>query len=130
MEKPREIVRFATLTVVASLINFAATALATQFTSHALVGAAVGIAIIVGLTGWIVKGRSAIGRVVLTIWLAFGIGSTLASYVYLAVTHRIDVMSPGVQTLSLISMVANGFALFFLWARASTSWLQKKADAS
>jgi len=130
MEKPREIARFAILVVIASLINFAATAMLSHFASRGLIGASLGIAIIVGLTAWIVKGRSAIGRLVLTIWLAFGIGSSTASYIYLLVVHRADVMSPSVQTLSLITIVANCFALILLWSRASSAWLQKQPEPS
>jgi hypothetical protein len=128
MERPQEIVRFAALAVVASLINFVATSLLTHFASRGLVGAAIGVAIIVGLVSWVVRGRSAVGRAALTIWLAFGVGSSLASYVFLLVTHHANVMSPSVQTLSLITILANCVALIFLWSRASTAWLQKRTD--
>jgi len=130
MEKPQQIIRFATLAIVASLINFAATALVTQFTPRGLIGASISVVIIVGLVAWIVKGRSAAGRLVLTAWLAFGIGASLASYVYLLITHHTDLMSPSVQTLSLLTTVANCFAVAFLWSGASTAWLQKQPAPS
>jgi len=130
MEKPQQIIRFATLAVVASLINFTATVLMTQFTSRGLIGASISVAIIVGLVAWIVKGRSGAGRLVLTAWLAFGIGASLASYAYLMITHHTDLMSPSVQTLSLLTTLANCFSLVFLWSRTSKAWLQKQAEPS
>ena len=130
MEKPQEISRFAILAVVASLTNSTATSVLTQFTTRGLVGAAVGVAIIVGLVVWIVKGRSAIGRLLLTVWLAFGVGASLASTAYLLIVHRTDVMGPAVQTMSLFTMMANCVALIFLWSRASTAWLQKQPEPS
>jgi len=130
MEKPQQIIRFATFALVASLINFTATAVLTQFTTRGLVGAAIGVFIVVGLVAWIIKGRSAIGRLILTVWLAFGVGASLATYVYMLVAHHTDLMGPGVQTLSLVTTAANIAALIFLWSSASSEWLRKQPEPS
>ncbi len=128
MERPPQIVRFAIIAVVASLTNFAATLLLTEFTTRALVMAAIGVALVLGLVIWTVKGRNPIGRLVLTIWLAFGIGGSLASFAYLLATHMTTIMSPGVQALSLLATLANIVALLFLWSPPATAWLQKQPE--
>lgn len=130
MNRPQEIGRFATFAVVASLINFAATLLLADFATRALIGAAMGAALVIVLMTWTVKGRSVIGRLVITVWLAFGIGGSLASYAYLLATHMAAIMSPGVQALSLLATVANIVALLFLWSPAATAWLQKQREPS
>jgi hypothetical protein len=130
MERPQQINRFATCAVLASLINFAGTSLLADGAARALIGAAMGVVLILGLVAWTVRGRSAIGRLALTIWLAFGIGASLASYAYLLATHMATIMSPGVQALSLLATVANIVALTFLWSRPATAWLQKQPEPS
>jgi len=130
MEKPQQINRFAILAVAASLMNFAATSVLTHFTSQGMIGAAVGVAIVVGLVLWIIRGRGMAGRLLLTIWLVFGIGASLASHAYLLFVHRTDVMSPSVETLSVLNLLANCLALIFLWSRASTAWLEKQPEPS
>ena len=130
MEKPQQISRFATFAIVASLINFTATAVLTQFAARGVIGAAIGVTIILGMVAWIVRGRSAIGRLALTAWLVFGIGASLASYAYMLIKHHTDVIGPGVQTLSLVTIAANIVALIFLWSRASTAWLENRPEPS
>ena len=130
MERPQQISRFAILAVAASLMNFAATSVLTHFTSQGMIGAAIGVAIVVGLVLWIIRGRGMAGRLLLTIWLVFGIGASLASDAYLMLVHRTDVMSPSVETLSVFNLLANCAALLFLWSRASTAWLEKQPEPS
>jgi len=124
MGKPAEINRFAAIAVGASLVNAFGTMAAAHFATRALIAAPVSIVIVAGLAAWIMRGRSRIGRIVLTVWLAFGLGATLASYVFLLVRHQTGLMSPLVQTTTLITMAANCFALLFLWSRNATAWLQ------
>ena len=130
MEKPQEIIRFGTLSAIACLVNGSATLLLVHFNLRGAVGALVSVAIIVALIGWVLAGRSAIARMVTTIWLAFITGAALASYAIMLVQHRTASMSPTIHVLSLITIVANLFALYFLWTAASTAWLQNRADAS
>jgi hypothetical protein len=130
MERPQEIRRFAALAVVACLVNASATLLLMHFNLRAGAGSLIGVAIVVALVTWVLLGRSGIARLILTIWLAFVTGGALASYVVLIAQHRISVINPAVHALSLATIAANIFALYFLWAAASTTWLQKQVDAS
>ena len=130
MDRPQEISRFAALAAVACLVNASATLLLMDFNLRAGAGSALGVAIVLGLVAWVVLARSLIARVILTIWLAFLTGAGIASYAILIVQHRISVMNPTIHVLSLITILANIFALYFLWTAASTAWLQKEADAS
>jgi len=130
MDRPQEISRFAALAAVACLVNASATLLLMDFNLRAGAGSALGVAIVLGLVAWVVLARSLIARVILTIWLAFLTGAGIASYAILIVQHRISVMNPTIHVLSLITILANIFALYFLWTAASTAWLQKQADAS
>ena len=129
MGRPREIDRFAGIAVGASLANAFGTLLAAQFATRALIAAPVGIIIILGLVAWIARGRSRVGRLALTVWLAFGLGATLASYIFLLVRHRTGIISPAVQALSLVTMIANCSALVFLWSRNATAWLLGPAES-
>ena len=124
MGRPAEIDRFAAIAVGAGLVNALATALAAHFATRALIAMPMGILIVFGLVAWIVRRRSRVGRLALTVWLAFGLGATVASYAFLLVSHQTGLMSPAVQTLSLVTVVANCFALLFLWSRNATAWLQ------
>jgi hypothetical protein len=128
MGRPREINRFAAIAVGASMVNAFGTVSAAQFTTRALIAAPLGILIVAGLVGWIIQGRSRIGRLVLTVWLAFGLGATLASFLFLLVRHQTGLMSPVVQVVTLLTVIANCFALFFLWSHAATAWLQESAE--
>jgi hypothetical protein len=130
MERPQEIGRFAATAVVACLVNASATLVLMDFNLRAAAGSGIGVAIVVGLVAWVVLARSLIARVILTIWLAFVTGAGIASYAVLLVQQRISVMNPTIHVLSLITILANIFALYFLWTAASTAWLERQADAS
>jgi uncharacterized membrane protein len=125
VDKPREIDRFATMAVLACVVNAFATLLMMGFAPRAVAGALIGVAIVVGLVLWVRQRRSVIGRVVVTIWLAFLTGAALASYAVLLVQHRASLMSPTVHVMSLITIVSNCFALYFLWTRAASAWLNQ-----
>jgi len=128
MDRPREIGRFAALALAACLINVVSTLLAVNFAPKGILAAGIGASIAIGLILWVALGRSLVGRIVLTIWLAFGIGAGLASYVLILIAHRIGAMSPEVHGLSLVTILLNCIALFFLWQRGSTAWLQAKSS--
>jgi len=130
MDKPREIGRFAALALTACLINVFSTLLVLDFARKGWLATAMGAAIAIGLILWVVLGRSLVARLLLTIWLAFGIGAGLAGYAMILSTHNIAAMSPLVHAMSLITMVFNGAALFFLWKRASTAWLQVRSGSA
>lgn len=125
MEKPREIDRFATMAVLACVVNAVATLHMVGLAPRAAAGASLGVAIVVGLALWVRQRRSVIGRVVVTIWLAFLTGAALASYAVLLVQHRASLMSPTVHVLSLITIVSNCFALYFLWTKAASAWISR-----
>jgi len=130
MDRPRDISRFAALAAIACLVNAGATLLLVDFNLRAGAGSALGVAIVLGLVAWVVLARSLIARVILTIWLAFLTGAGIASYGLLIAQQRTSVMNPTIHALSLVTIVANILALYFLWTAASTAWLQKQADAS
>ena len=126
MDRPREIRRFAMLAVTACLINVCTTLIVMDFGAGSLAGSAIGAAISIGLILWITHGRKLIGRIMLTIWLGFGVVIAIAGYGRMIVTHSGSSMSPAVNGLSLISLALNCAALLFLWSRASTRWLAAK----
>ena len=130
MDRPREINRFAWLALAACLINVGATVMVLDFAKKGLLATAVGATIAVGLILWVARWRSPIGRVVLTIWLGFGIGAGLAGYAMILLAHHAVTMSPVVHALSLVTLALNCGALVYLWSRAASLWLQKQADAS
>jgi len=128
MDKPQQIVRFATFGIVACAINAAATMMMMHFTLRAVAGAMVGVAIVTGLILWVLLGRSTIARLVVTIWLAFVTGSAIASYAILLVMGRLGTIAAGTHLSSLLTILANIFALYFLWSRPSTEWLEKRVS--
>jgi hypothetical protein len=130
MDRPREIRRFRMLALTACLINVATTLIVLNFAVGSLAGAAIGAAISIGLILWISRGRSLIGRVLLTIWLAIGIVGAVASYALILFSYHQTTMSPAVNGLSLISLALNCAALVFLWSRAATAWLAIKPNAT
>jgi len=130
MERPQEIRRFAAFGIVACLVNAAATMLMMHFYLRAVAGAMVSVSIVVGLILWVLLGRSMIARVVVTIWLAFVTGSGIASYVILLALGRLATMAPGVHLSSLLTIMANIVALYFLWSPPSTAWLEKRTGNS
>jgi len=130
MERPQEIGRFAVIAVVACLVNASATLVLMDFNFRAAAGSGIGVAIVVGLVAWVLLARSAIARVILTIWLAFITGAAIASYVVLIVQHRIWAMNMMVHVLSLITIAANIFALYFLWTAHSTAWLNSGDESA
>jgi len=77
-----------------------------------------------------VLGRSIVARVVVTIWLAFVTGSAIASYVILLVMGRLATMGAGTHFSSLLTILADIFALYFLWSAPSTAWLEKRTGVS
>ena len=130
MERPQEIRRFAAFGIVACLVNAAATMLMMHFYLRAVAGAMVSVSIVVGLILWVLLRRSMIARVVVTIWLAFVTGSGIASYVILLALGRLATMAPGVHLSSLLTIMANIVALYFLWSPPSTAWLEKRTGNS
>ena len=128
MERPREINRFAALAVAACLLNGASTLIVFHFAQKGWLGSGLGAAITIGLILWVVLARGLISRVVITIWLAFGIGAGLTAYALMLHAHRLGAMSPMIHAMSLATILLNAVALFFLWKRASTAWLQTRAS--
>jgi hypothetical protein len=127
VDRPQEIERFATMAVLACVVNAVATLHMMGLAPRAVAGALLGVAIVVGLVLWVRQRRSVIGRVVVTIWLAFLTGAALASYAILLAQHRASLMSPTVHVLSLITILSDCFALYFLWTKPASAWL-KRAD--
>jgi hypothetical protein len=123
MDRPREINRFAGLALAACLINVGSTMMVLDFAKKGLLATAVGAVIAVGLILWVARWRSLIGRIVLTIWLGFGIGAGLAAYAMILFAHYVVTMSPVVHALSLVTLALNIVALVFLWSKPSTQWL-------
>jgi uncharacterized membrane protein len=113
------------MAVLACLVNAVATLRMMGFAPRAVAGALLGVAIVVGLVLWVRQRRSVICRVVVTIWLAFLTGAALASYAVLLAQHRAPLMSPAVHVLSLITILSNCFALYFLWTRPASAWLER-----
>ena len=130
MDRPREISRFAGLALAACLINVGSTLMVLDFAQKGLVATGIGALIAIGLILWVVLLRSLIGRVVLTIWLGFGVGAGLAGYAMILLAHQAVAMSPLVHALSLVTLALNCVALYFLWSRPATAWLQTPADAA
>ena len=128
MERPREISRFASLAVAACLINVASTLIVLDFARRGWLGTGFGAAITIGLILWVVLGRGLMSRLLLTVWLAFGIGAGLTAYVMMLHAHRLGAMSPLIHAMSLATILLNIVALYFLWTRVSTAWLQAKAS--
>jgi uncharacterized membrane protein len=126
MQKPREIGRFAALALTACLINVVSTLMVLNFARRGWLATAIGAGIVIGLILWVAVGRSLMARLVLTIWLAFGVGAGIAGYAMILVTHSHVTMSPLVHALSVATIALNCVALFFLWSKPSTSWLQTK----
>lgn len=130
MDRPPEIRRFASFGGVACLVNAAATMLLMDFNRRAVLGGLISVALVIGMILWVTLGRSALGRVAVTIWLAFITGSGLGSYALLLAGHRLAAMDPALHVFSLVTIAANCLALYFLWTATATAWLQKEADIS
>ena len=124
MGRPREIGRFAALALTAFILNAASTLEVFGFSAKGWLASLIGAAIIGGLILWVVLGRSAVGRLVATIWVAFRIGANLAGYAMILVTHVATTMGLAAHALSIAAILFDCAGLFYLWSRASTAWLQ------
>jgi hypothetical protein len=118
--------RFAALALTAFILNAVSTLEAFGFSAKGWLAALIGAAIIGGLILWVVVGRSAVGRLVATVWIAFRVGANLAGYAMILFTHVATTMGPASHVLSIAAILIDGAGLFYLWLRASTAWLQAR----
>ena len=129
MDKPREIVRFQLLALAGCLINAVVALIVLHFALAAVLGVALGVVITVGLVLWVVLGRSFIARIMLTIWLAYGIVATLVRYAAFLGQYSVP-LNPLILGVSLVTLALNAVALFFLWSRPASLWLLAKKDVA
>lgn len=128
MDRPREIGRFAALALTAFILNAVSTLEVFGFSAKGWLASLIGAAIVGGLILWVVLGRSAVGRLVATIWIAFRIGANLAGYAMILFTHVATTVGLAAHALSIAAILFDGMGLFYLWSRASTAWLQSGAE--
>ena len=126
VDRPRAIVRFEALALMACLVDIIATLAAVHLAYKGIVSAVAGSAIALALILWVSRRRSLIGRVFLTIWLALGIIADVAGYVLLLTGGNFGNTNLLLLALSLAGFGLNCAALFFVWAPASTAWLRIK----
>jgi hypothetical protein len=126
MTRPREIGRFEMMALAACIVDVVATLIAIHFLTKGIVTAAIGSAIAAALILWVSRGRSLIGRVVLTIWLGLGIAANVFAYGATLLAGRLAHADPTLLGLSLIGFALNCVALVFVWSRPSTEWLRTK----
>ena len=130
MDRPQQIFRFAGLALAASLINALSTVAFLNAGPAGLIGSTIGFAIVAALVFWVWRGRSALGRLALTVWLAFGVGASLAGFgLMLFSAHAVE-LGKSVHVLGMIAVMLNLGALACLWSRPATAWLQKQARVS
>lgn len=127
MDRPREIGRFVALALSALISNIASTLLTFGLAGNAWLGCILGAAITGGLVLWVLVGRSLIGRLFATIWIAFHVGANLAAYAWLLSTHGETRMGPAAHVFNIAASLIDSVGLFYLWSRASTAWLQAGA---
>jgi len=130
MERPQQIFRFAGLALAASLINALSTVAFLNAGPAGLIGSAIGFGIVAALVAWIWRGQSLLGRLALTIWLAFGVGASLAGFGLMLFSDHAVELRKGVHVLGMIAVLLNLGALAYLWSGPATAWLQKEARAS
>jgi hypothetical protein len=128
VERPRQIGRFEAFALSACAIDIVATLTAIHRVPKGILSAVVGSVIAVLLILWVSRGRSLIGRIALTIWLALGIIANIATYTAIVSAGRLAHPNPTLLALSLIGFTLNIVALVFAWSPASTSWLRTKAS--
>jgi len=126
VDRPRAIGRFEALALMACLVDIIATLAAVHLATKGVLSAVVGSAIAFALILWVSRGRSLIGRIMLTIWLALGIIADIASYALLLAGGNFGNTNLLLLALSLAGFGLNCAALFFVWAPASTAWLRIK----
>jgi len=126
VDRPRAIGRFEALALMACLVDIIATLAAVHLASKGVLSAVVGSAIAFALILWVSRGRSLIGRIFLTIWLALGIIADIAGYALLLTGGNFGNTNLILLALSLAGFALNCAALFFAWAPASTAWLRVK----
>jgi hypothetical protein len=120
MDRPREIVWFETLGLIAWLFNIVSALSFRLFLVATIVGAVLGG----GLILWIARGRSPIGRIILTAWYGLALALLLAGG---AIMLSGD-YGPGLPFsqlgVSLVVTALNGASLIFVWSKPSTQWLK------
>lgn len=126
MARPREIGRFEALALAACGLDVMASLIAIHFLAKGILTAAIGLIIAVALILWVSRGRSLIGRSVLTVWLGLGISANAFAYVATLLAGNLARANPILLTLSLVGLALNCAALFFAWSRPSTEWLRTK----
>ena len=126
VDRPREIGRFEALALIGCLVDVVATLIAVHLAAKGVLSAVVGSAIALALILWVSRGRSLIGRIMLTIWLALGIIADIAGYALVLTGGHFGNTNLLLLALSLAGFGLNCAALFFAWAPASTVWLRIK----
>ena len=126
MGRPREIGRFEALALAACLLDVIASLIAIHFLAKGVLTATIGLVVAVALIVWVSRGRSLIGRFVLTVWLGLGISANAFAYVTTLLAGHLGQANPTLLTLSLVGLALNCTALFFAWSRSSTEWLRTK----
>ena len=129
MDKPQEIGRFAVLAIAACLINAASALFLINLSGPQRIATPIVALILIAVILAVVFVRSSIARLLFTVWLVYGFGRALMSYgrILFGGEHAAQ---PLTIVASLIAILLNLGALFFLWSRVASQWLQKTADAS
>ena len=128
MDRPWEIGRFAALALAAFIANAISTFEVFGFSAKGWLASLIGAAIIGSLILWVIWGRSDVGRLFATVWIAFHVGARLAGYATALLTHlptRMDAVS---HAFSIAAILLDSAGLFYLWSRASTAWLRAGRD--
>lgn len=124
MDRPGEIGRFAVLALTAFISNAVSTFEVFGFSAKGWFACLIGAAIIGSLILWVMWGRSDVGRLFATIWIAFHVGARVAGYAIALFTRLPTTMDAVSHAFSIAAILLDSAGLFYLWSRASTAWLR------
>ncbi|HMI18325.1 MAG TPA: hypothetical protein VK533_02140 [Sphingomonas sp.] len=120
MDRPREIAWFETLGLIALVLNIVSSWSHGLYLSGSIIGAVLGGGIIL----WIARGRSRIGRIVLTAWYGLGLAIILVGGAVVLSRKDGPVFALSELGISMIVPALNIVALVLLWSKPSTLWLK------
>lgn len=116
--RPREVVRFETLGLVACVLNLPAVWRLGPAGWQAMTGILVSAALIL----WVARGRSALARMLLSLFYALGLALLLAGAVTVSRYFAVG-FGPRIG-LDLTVQALNVAALIHLWSGAASRWLR------
>jgi len=127
MDRPPAVVRFETLSLIACLLNLAASLSGGHHSIGAILGAILGVA----LTLWVSRGRSRPGRTINTALFVLGLLVVIVGAAVMARTFTTGFgLTMPIFGITLLALALNVVALGNVWSKDATAWLRRETQGA